>query len=87
MSRKKENSFVADGAERIAEHLRKEIKQEVRAKYEKQLSAAGRLRYFWLKMRMQQEIERRLRRELKEKAPKDALYFGPRESADRPGGR
>jgi hypothetical protein len=87
MSGEKDNNIVADGAARIAEHLRNEIKQEVRAKYAERLATAGPLRRLWLRVKMYFEVERRLRRELKHKAPKDALYFGPRESADRPGGR
>jgi hypothetical protein len=82
MSGKKDSNIVADGAARIAEHLRKEIEQEVRAKYAERFAAAGPLCRFWLKMKMYSEIKRSLRRELKEKAPKNALYFGPQKSAD-----
>jgi hypothetical protein len=87
MSGKKDSNIVDDGAARIAEHLRKEIEQQVRAKYAQRLATAGPLRRLWLRVKMYFEVERRLRRELKEKAPKDALYFGPQKSADCPGRR
>lgn len=74
-------SIVADGRERalagaaqkLAER-RARVTAEIEDKYASRLERAGIIRRCWLRLRMDREIQRRMRREEEKIAPRHALY-------------
>jgi hypothetical protein len=70
--------FVADGYERVEEaereSLREAIKSRVIESYRPQMTCAGVVRRFWLRLRIHIEINRQLTREWKHRPSKSALY-------------
>jgi hypothetical protein len=74
--------FVVDGHSRALAGLREEaadmerrIRQAVEQEYAPKLAKAGPLRRMYLRMRIRQEIDRRLDEWLRQRAPHDALYL------------
>lgn len=65
-----DNSIVVDGQRRAAEANLDTIKTTVRAKYAQELADAGLLRRLYLRVRIWQEI----RRKLQKVAPQEGLY-------------
>ena len=68
------NDFLVDGGERARKALREQIAPDVEAEFAVQLEHAGFLRRYFLRRRMEREIERRVIAEASKTAPPDALY-------------
>ena len=63
--------FTADGKRKHAKAVEERIRRELQEEYAVRLAAAGRWRAFWLR----RELEREIRRRMREEIPGDALYW------------
>jgi hypothetical protein len=72
------SGFVADGHERavdgVSQTFLPEIRMAVEAKYASELAQARPLRRLWIRLRINREIKRRVKEEIENKAPPDAMY-------------
>lgn len=69
-SHPKYSDFVADGCDRAWNAMEPEVRQEVEAEFADAWSAAGFVRRWFLRRKINAELERRLA----QRAPTDAVY-------------